>query len=88
MFDGFDSYAFGSHAWKVGKTELKKYLNLLWQQIPDHPYRILIVAGSGSEKMIALFNLINHRANIDKIFLYSKDPSGPKYKLLINNENN
>ena len=41
-------------------------------QIPDHPYRILIVGGSGSGKTNALLNLINHEPDIDKIYLYAK----------------
>ena len=37
---------------------LKKH-NLNWPQIPDHPYRIFIIQGSGSgKKTTALFNLI------------------------------
>ena len=34
--------------------------NSNWPYIPDHPYRILIVGGSGSEKTNALLNLINN----------------------------
>ena len=30
-----------------------------WLEIPDHPYRILIIGGSGSGKTNSLFNLIN-----------------------------
>ena len=30
-----------------------------WPYIPDHPYIILIIGGSGSEKTNALLNLIN-----------------------------
>ena len=33
-------------------------------EIPDHPYRILIVRGSGSGKTIALLNLINHEPDV------------------------
>ena len=29
--------------------------------IPDHPYRILIIGGSGSGKTFALLNLIKHQ---------------------------
>ena len=29
-----------------------------WPYIPDHPYRILIIGGSGSRKTIVLLNLI------------------------------
>ena len=41
--------------------------------IPDHPYRILIIGGSGSGKLNALFNLINNQPDIGKIYLYVKD---------------
>ena len=52
--------------------------------IPDHPYRILIIGGSGSGKTNALLNLINNQPDIDKIYLYTKDPSEKKYQYLIN----
>ena len=42
-----------------------------WPYIPDHPYGILIITGSGSGKTNALFNLINSQSNIDKIYLYA-----------------
>ena len=51
--------------------------------IPDHPYRILIFGGSGSGKANTLLNLINEQNNIDKIYLYTKDLSEPKYEYLI-----
>ena len=35
--------------------------NSKWPYIPDHPYRILIIGGSGSGKTNALLNLINNR---------------------------
>ena len=35
--------------------------------IPNHPYRILIIGGSGSGKTNALLNLINNYPDIDKI---------------------
>ena len=55
-----------------------------WPYIPDHPYRILIIGGSGSGKTNALLNLINNQPDIDKIYLYAKDPYEDKYQLLIN----
>ena len=55
-----------------------------WPYIPDHPYRILIVGGSGSGKTNALLNLINNQPDIDKIYLYAKDPYEKKYQYLIN----
>ena len=54
-----------------------------WPHIPDHPYRILIIGGSGSRKTNSLFNLINQQLDIDKIYLYAKDPYGAKYQFLI-----
>ena len=52
--------------------------------IPDHPYRILIIGGSGSGKTNPLLNLINNQPDIDKIYLYAKDPYEAKYQFLIN----
>ena len=54
--------------------------NLKWACIPDHPYRILIIGGPASEKTNASLNSINNQLDIDKIYLYAKDP----YQFLIN----
>ena len=35
--------------------------NEKWPQFPDHPYRILIIGGSGSGKTNTLLHLINKR---------------------------
>ena len=56
--------------------------------IPDHPYRILIIGGSGSGKTNALLNLINNQPDIDKIYLYAKDPYEDKYQFLIKKREN
>ena len=58
--------------------------NPKWPYIPDHLYRILIVGGPGSGKTNALLNLINNQLDIDKIYLYAKDPYERKYQYLIN----
>ena len=58
--------------------------NLKWPYIPDHPYRIFIIGGSGSGKTNALLNLINNQPDIDKIYLYAKDPYEAEYQYLIN----
>ena len=58
--------------------------NSKWPYIPDHPYRILIVDCSGSGKTNALLNIINNQSDIDKIYLYAKDPYEAKYQYLIN----
>ena len=62
--------------------------NSKWTYIPDHPYRILIICGSGSGKTNALLNLINNQPDIDKIYLYAKDPYEKKYQYLINKREN
>ena len=57
--------------------------NEKWPYIPDHPYRILIIGGSGSGKTNALLNLIDEQNNMDKIYLYAKELSDPNYEYLI-----
>ena len=50
---------------------------------PNWPY-IPYIPGLGSGKTNMLLNLIKHqRPDIDKIYLYVKDPLGTKYLLLI-----
>ena len=47
--------------------------NTNWSYIPDHPYRILIIGGSGSGKTNVLYNLIKHQqTDIDKIYFICK----------------
>ena len=65
-------------------NENKSEHNSKWPYIPDHPYRIIIIGGSGSGKTNALLNLINNQPDIDKIYLYAKDPYEAKYQHLIN----
>ena len=48
----------------------------------------MIIGGSGSGKTNALLNLINDQGDIDKIYLYAKDLSKPKYKFLIKKREN
>ena len=57
--------------------------NEKWPYIPDHPYRILIIGGSGSGKTNALLNLIDEQNNMGKIYLYTKELSDPNYEYLI-----
>ena len=70
----FDDYA----------NENKTKHNQNWPYVPDHPYRILIIRGSGSGKTYALLDLIDNQPDIDKIYLYAKDPYEAKYQYLIN----
>ena len=53
--------------------------NKNWPYIPDHPYRILIIGGSGSGKTNVLLNLIENQPDVEKIYLYAKDPYEAKY---------
>ena len=53
---------------KTFDKPVKKYHNLKWSYIPDHPYKILIIGGLGSGKTNVLLNLIKHQQpDIDKI---------------------
>ena len=65
-------------------NENKTKHDLKWPYILNHPYRIMIIGGSGSGKTNALLNLINSQPDIGKIYLYTKDPYEVKYQYLIN----
>ena len=67
----------------ITKEDIKEH-NSKWPEIPDHLYWILIIGGSGWGKTNVLLNLVNHEPDIDKIYLYVKDPHKAKYQLLIN----
>ena len=75
----FDNYV-NKIAFNENKTKHNKY----WPYIPDHPYRILIIGGSGSGKTNLLLNLIENQPDINKIYLYAKDRYEAKYQYLIN----
>ena len=59
--------------------------NEKWPYLPDHPYRIIIIGRSGSGKTNTLINSINEQNDTDKIDLYARDLSEPKYEYLIKN---
>ena len=65
-------------------NENKTAHNKNWPYIPDHPYQILIIGGSGYGKTNTLLNLIENQRDIDKIYLYAKDPYQFKHQYLIN----
>ena len=65
------------------KENIKEH-NPNWPKIPEHPYKMSIIGDSGSGKTNSLFNLISQQSDIDKIYLYDKDPYEAKYHSLIN----
>ena len=69
-------------------NENKTEHNKNWPYIPNHPYRILTIGGSGSGKINSLLNLIENQPDISKIYLYAKDPDEAKYQHLINKRGN
>ena len=76
---------------KSSKKHLNKYITKEntkvdkpnWPQIPDQPYRILIICSSGPGKINALLNLINCEPAIVKIYLHAKYRYKTEYQLLI-----
>ena len=58
-------------------------MNIIWSYAPDHPYRILLIAGSASGKTNAFLNSTENQPDIDKIYLYVKNPYEGKYQYLI-----
>ena len=66
----------------TNENRINHYPN--WPYIPDHLYRILKIGGSRSGKTNTLLNLINNLTDIDKIYLYAKDPYEHKYQFLFN----
>ena len=65
----FDDYVNG-----IALNENKTKHSKNWLYIPDHPHRILIIGGSESGKRNVILNLIHNQPDIDKIYLYAKDP--------------
>ena len=50
------------------RNENKTKHNSKWPHIPGHPFRILIIGGSGSRKTNALLNLLSNQPDIDKMY--------------------
>ena len=71
----------------ITKEDIKEH-NPNWPEISDHPYWILAIGDSESVKTNVFLNLINHEPDIDKIYLYAKDPCEVKYQLLIEKREN
>ena len=68
----------------IAQTKIELNIIKNWPYIPDRPYRILIIGGSGSGKTNVLWKIIENQLDIDKIYLYAKDLYEAKYQYLIN----
>ena len=55
----------------ITKEHIKEF-NPNWPEILEHPYRKLILRGTGFGKTNELLNLINNEPNVDKIYLYAR----------------
>ena len=53
-------------------NENKTIHNKNWPYIPDHPYRILIIGGSGSGKTNLLLNLMETNQTLTKYIYMQK----------------
>jgi len=52
--------------------------------MPKHPFRLLMVGGSGSGKTNVLINMLVRYLNYDKIYIYAKELQQSKYQWLKN----
>ena len=69
----------------IAKENIKEH-NSNSPQILDHPYGISIIGGTAYGKTNSLFNITNQQPDIDKIYLFAKDPYEGKHQFLINKQ--
>ena len=62
---------FGNYA-----NENKTEHNLKWPYIPDHPYRILIIGGSGSEKVNVLLHCKRSVCSKNQFLINKRESTG------------
>ena len=62
---------FGNYA-----NENKTEHNLKWPYIPDHPYRTLIIRGSGSEKANVLSHCKRSFCSKNQLFINKRESTG------------
>ena len=55
--------------WQFDNFENINKHHLNSPQIPDHPYKIVIIGDSGSGNSTSLFNLKNEEPDIDKVYM-------------------
>ena len=80
----FDDCANKKNGIAFNGVALKTKHNKNWPYIPDYPYKILIIGDSGSGKTNLLLHLMENQPDIDKIYLYAKDPYESNDQYLIN----
>ena len=68
-----------NHYAKIKTTKTYKNYD---PDLPQHPYRMLIIGPSNSGKTNILYNLIKHSKNYDKIYLFAKKLDEPLYRQL------
>ena len=62
------------------------FVSCILSMIADHPYKILIIGGSGSGKTNALIILEIHQPDIKDIYSYDKQSYKTKYQLSISKQ--
>ena len=70
-----------NHYAKIKATKTYKNYD---PDLPQHPYRMLIIGPSNSGKTNILLNLIKHSKNYDKIYPFAKKLDEPLYQRLTN----
>ena len=55
-------------------NEVIEERNSSWSKFTDYSYIILVIGGSRSGKTNLLFSITSHQSDVDKIYLYAKDP--------------
>ena len=86
--DSIETYSHGMSKNIICQKEKNKRISIINDtkvfNFADITKAVMTYPNPGSRKANALLNLINHEPDIDKIYLYTKNPYEAKYQLLIN----
>ena len=78
------SFIIVGYVWRIlGRGDQKDPLPIREQPRKSPSWIGLIIGGSGPGKKILLFSRINQQPDVDKIYLYAKNPYEAKYQFLI-----